>query len=180
METPGTRPGKLHKWLSTDLPFLTNPTFPPHMASHLKMPNLVPAPALPHCLPAKLMLHVHISPWPHCILPLPKSSASPAPPESPGLSQRPSQRALSLELLLLPSSQCFCKSIQVRIPPSPSNQSPAHRGHAGGGCSLSSLTTSLLQGTAMYKCSQGCSALILFNANTKHRIPSRGGKTSLN
>lgn len=47
-----------------------------------------------------------------------------------------------------------------------------------GGCFSSSLTTSLLQGTAMYKCSQGCSALILFNANTKHRIPSRGQNIS--
>lgn len=94
-EALGTRLGKLHKWISTDPPFLTNPTFPPHMGSRRKMPSLVPAPALPHCLPAKPMLHVHISPWPHCTLPLPNSSASPAPPQLPALTQRPSQRALS-------------------------------------------------------------------------------------
>lgn len=94
-EALGTRLGKLHKWISTDPPFLMNPTFPPHMGSRRKMPSLVPAPALPHCLPAKPMLHVHISPWPHCTLPLPNSSASPAPPQLPALTQRPSQRALS-------------------------------------------------------------------------------------
>lgn len=99
-------------------------------------------------------------------------------PQNPQALVKDLHKGHSLVLLFLPSSQCFCKSIQVRIPHSPSNQSPAHGGHAGGGCSPSSLTTSLLQGTAMYKCSQGCSALILFNANTKHLIPSRGQNIS--
>lgn len=40
------------------------------------------------------------------------------------------------------------------------------------------LSASQLQGTAMYKCSQGRSALILFNGDTKHQIPSRGQNIS--
>lgn len=122
-EALGTRLGKLHKWISTDPPFLTNPTFPPHMGSRRKMPSLVPAPALPHCLPAKPMLHVHISPWPHCTPSPPKQLCKPSSPRTPSPH---SKGTLS----------CSSKPIQVRIPCSPSNQSPARGGRAGEAASL--------------------------------------------
>lgn len=126
-EALGTRLGKLHKWISTDPPFLTNPTFPPHMGSRRKMPSLVPAPALPHCLPAKPMLHVHISPWPHCTPSPPKQLCKPSSPTTPS----PHSKTITKGTLW-----CSSKPIQVRIPCSPSNQSPARGGRAGEAASL--------------------------------------------
>lgn len=57
---------------------------------------------------------------------------------------------------------------------SPSKEKPTtKKAHRGGDCPAAS--TPLLQGTAMYQCPQGHSALSLSNTNTKHKI-SLGGK----
>lgn len=121
-----------------------------------------------------------------CPAPLPPSKTNAPRSHFPmaSLHPFPSQTALQAQLPQNPQPSLKGHSLVLlqthpgQDPMQPLQPEPSTWRVCRGGCFSSSLTASLLQGTAMYKCSQGCSALILFNANTKHRIPSRGQNIS--
>lgn len=77
-------------------------------------------------------------------------------------------------LTLLPSATLS----QIRV--SEGQQHSTKKAQRDGCCPATGapLAASQLQGTAMYKCSRGRAALILFNRNTKQQIPSRGQNIS--
>lgn len=178
------RLGKLHKnlgfrWfcISVKQP----PQVPHRVASRRTLPTLGPAHDLPNTsrtsnapcslFPCDFFASSHIQTPPQA-----QRAALPAQlPQSPQPSFKDPHRGHCAVLLtLLPSATLS----QIRV--SEGQQRSTKKAQRDGCCPATGapLAASQLQGTAMYKCSRGRAALILFNRNTKQQIPSRGQNIS--
>lgn len=133
--------------------------------------------ATPGCPPQSLCIFPHptSSTIPVCGSPCP---ASQAPSEPPALIQRPQQITLSnaADLTLTLTSQALSNPHEPGSQDQPLHIESHHKGSTQGWPLPSLAQPHSIPAPAVYRCSQGHSAFIPFNMNTKPEVPLRGAK----